>query len=769
MKKLTLLSILFLVLGVNARAQSTDGADGRMFPISTARTATESEGLFSTKGMSPLTALLILDMKTREKNPGAITDKELIKKYCLINKGNKLYANSFIVGDGNFSIGMLDGFGVIPGSKSGKVYTGLVPIDQLAKVAASGIVTYLQIGTPVYPDMDSARISTNVNQAHKGLPPLNMPYTGKGVVVGDIDDGFDFTHPNFYDTSGANNYRIKRVWNQKDNSGTPPAGYSYGTEYASQVAMLSAGTDDPYADHGSHTAGIAAGAGGYPNSPYRGVAYESDIVMVAYNGGGASVADAIKYIQAYAASVNKPCVINMSFSHQDGPHDGTSLEDRYNDSLVSPGNLLIKSAGNNGTYPLYIGYKFVLTDTTRITFCAFGNAAVHPSNGSGSAYIWGNPNENFSVRAILYNTSTKTREDFTSYKVPANVNTVFIDTLVGTNNIPAYVLYSCGINPINNKPTITVSMYNALQPNGDRKIALEITGRDTEIKMWGDREGNPSFNNQGFTVNGLNGTTDHTVSDGGSCGKGVITVGAYTIKNNWIALNNNVQTAPAVAMIGDIAPFSSKGPTADDRMKPDITAPGNIIASSVNSFSSSYGPLSNRTAKAVTIGSQTWYFGMMEGTSMSTPMVTGIVALWLQKYPKLSQAQALSLMKGTAILDAYTGVIPATGSNVWGWGKINAFQGLITVLGIDDVQNTISAKVYPNPVTNEVNIAFENRSEAGMAVLYDMTGKIIFAKQLGTIHAGQVETINTNVFATGTYVLKISSNDKVSSYKIVKQ
>lgn len=766
MRKLTTLSSILLLLSLTSQAQNADNSNSKVFPPipGATRTATERDGVLSTKGMSPSTAFLILDMKTREKNPEAITEQELIKKYCLIRKGGKLYANSFLIGNGNFSIGMLDGFGVLPGSKSGNVYTGMVPIDQLTRVLASGLVKYVDIGKQLYPHMDSARNATNVNKVHKGLAPLNMPYTGKGVVVGDIDAGFDFTHPNFFDTSGTNNYRIKRIWKQNSTWGTPPAGYSYGEELVTESTMQFAKSDSN-GNHGCHTAGIAAGAGGYPNSPYKGVAYESDIVMVATDLSSTKVADGIKYIQAYAASVNKPCVINMSFGGQNGPHDGTSADDQFNDSATGPGKILVSAAGNDGQNSLYLEHDFFMADTTAQTFCSFSQLSV----GAGGAFIWGTPNENFSVRIGLFNTSTLQMEDMTPYKIPAAVSSVFVDTMKGTNNRPVYITFYCGIDPNNNKPNITIEIDNKYQTDYSRKIIIEITGHNTNVKMWGVQKNITDFTNNGFKPPVYSGRTDHTVSDGGGCGNGVITVGAYTSKNTWSALNNTTQGAPSMAPVGEIAPFSSMGPTADGRTKPDITAPGNILASSVNSFSSSYGPLSARTVKAVTYGSRTWYFGMMEGTSMSCPMVTGIVALWLQKYPKLTKEQALNLMKTTAITDAYTGSIPATGSNTWGWGKINAFQGMITVLGIDDVKNTLNTKVYPNPVTNEVNIAFDKAFENGTMVIYDMTGRVVSQKQLAHVSAGQIETVNTNGLSAGTYVLKLSCDKATGSYKIIKQ
>ena len=676
MKKTTTLLVLMLLICSSIQAQvslpdlSGKSISGLNF---SGKVATAEDSQLPIKGISPKTAFLLLDMKAMEKNPAAITDGYLVGKYHLIRKGNRFYANSFIMGTKDFSISAMDQYGVIPGSNAGNIYTGLIPIDQLANVASAPTVTYVQIGEEVHLRMDSARKATHVKEVHQGLAPLTMPYTGKGVVVGVIDIGFDFTHPNFYDSTGTNNYRIKRVWNQKNNTGTPPSGYAYGSELTTQAAMLNAQTDQTMVDHGSHTTGTAAGAGGYPGSPYRGVAYQSDIVMVAPNpaGSNTNLIDAIQYIQDYAASVNKPCVINMSIGTHMGPHDGKSIFDQFCDYTTGPGKLLVGSAGNEGMDRLHIGRNFSLTDTTLGTFMVFQSS--YGNNGDGFADIWGNQNENFLVRISLINANTLTVEDVTSF-VPANTSSVMLDTLVGTNSIKVPVSIATGIEPFNNKPHVLVEAYNSAQTNGYRFIMITVIGQNTAINMW--TEG-ATFHNLGLGAPFLMGNSTHTVGEIGGTGNSIITVGAYTSTNTWTALNNNVKNAPAFAAIGAIAPFSSFGPTADGRTKPDITAPGNILASSVNSFSPAYDSAADRTVKSVVIGGKTWYFGMMEGTSMSSPTVAGIMALWLEKYPELTPKQALALMKNTAITDAFTGTVP---NLTWGWGKINAYDGLLDLI-----------------------------------------------------------------------------------------
>ncbi len=757
MKKLNIYLILFLAFAFNANAQEKS-IGKKLLDLPTTRVATAEDGAINSKGISPNTAFLLLDMKAMAEGRTSLTEEELRKKYSLMRRGNVLYANSFIVCDGNNTIASLDEFGVIPGSKSAGIYTGLVPINQIAKLAASPKVKYVQIGEKVHLMMDSARRATNVTKVHQGLAPLTMPYTGKGVVVADLDIGFDYTHPNFYDSTGTNNYRIKRVWEQENNSGTPPAGYNYGTELSTQSAILAKGTDNAFGDHGSHVTGIAAGSGGYPGSPYRGVAYESDIVLVALNEDGtdAQVADGIRYVQNYAASVSKPSVVNMSFGTILGPHDGTSLFCKYMDSLVGPGKLLINAAGNSGAEGVYVSNKFI-GNQGMLTFLA---------KDTGHIQIWGVPGENFEVTLVLY--------DIINGGYPAQLNTSYAgnttlatyDTIKGGPGInPIPVKISSGINTDNNKPQVKLEILPSALPNPGMKILIVITANNTSIQMWSEEKN--SFTDFGMGYPFKIGSTDYSVGDNSS-GNSTICVGAYTSTNTWTALNSTIQQADKFSAVGDIAPFSSRGPTADGRTKPDITAPGNEIASSVNSFSTTFpATFPGRLVKSVTYGSKTWYFAMYHGTSMACPMVTGIIALWLQKYPNLTRAQALDMMKKTAITDNYTGTIPAIGSNTWGWGKINAFMGMTLSVEKAAVNNTL--KVYPNPANNLLHIAFDKQASNTLISISDVTGKVVYSKEAGTLAGGSEHVVSMENNPAGVYILRIASNGEEAVYKIVKQ
>ena len=113
---------------------------------------------------------------------------------------------------------------------------------------------------------------------------------------------------------------------------------------------------------------------------------------------------------------------------------------------------------------------------------------------------------------------------------------------------------------------------------------------------------------------------------------------------------------------GDIAAFSSRGPTADERIKPEIVAPGHGVISALSAPSADgWGPESIVSGDEHVVSS---------GTSMASPVAAGIVALLFEKDPNLSSRAVMNALKNTAATDGFTG--SSLPDNTWGWGKVDA-------------------------------------------------------------------------------------------------
>jgi subtilisin family serine protease len=705
----------------------------------------------STKGISPFTAFLLMDWKQMQAQKKTIENMErndsiLISKYGLMKINNNLYANAFFFVKENYDTAKLSGLGFLSGSKAGQFITGLIPIDKIESISNLEEIQYIQIGERATPMMDNARAYTGVNEVHKGVR-LPRSYFGKDVVIGIIDGGFDYTHLNFYDTLGSF-YRVKRVWDQNATTGTPPSGFSYGKELTSTNAILNAQYSHNNESHGTHVAGIAGGSGSTVSTtkPFRGVAPMSDLVFVAYkpdndpDGINTKVFDGIAYIMNYAESVGKPCVINMSLGQHFGPHDGTSPFDQCCDYMVGPGRLLVGSAGNEGNKKIYINKSYTSSNNTLYTFLQFPLLPIK-TNGIAVIDIWGVQGHDFQVAVNIYNTNTNSFENWTPY-FNARSNSSITYPLYDADFFKdeCIVKIASEINPLNNKPHVGIVIDNTDQDDSYRWVLLEIKATSGQTNMWINSP-NTVFTNNGKGYPWVNGTTNSTVCEIGGTGKSIISVGAYTSKNSWKSLNGSNQTADYFTTIGAIAPFSSKGPTIDGRIKPDITAPGNVIVSSVNHYDNNNYPLnSDPVVSGVRRDNTDWLFATMQGTSMSAPVVTGILALWLEAYPYLTPTQAKEILKATANKDTYTGTISANGSNTWGWGKINAQSGLQNIL----------TKIPSQPIVSTDKIFF---CKGEYATLTAPTGYTTYQWSNG------LTTRIIQVTTTGNYSVRVANNE----------
>ncbi len=253
----------------------------------------------------------------------------------------------------------VEAMGVRLGTVVGNMATARVAINDLPALEALDVVTYIEMGTPVYSKNDESKKMTGVDMVLAGN---NLPqaFTGKDVIVGMVDLGLEYGHLNFWNADRTE-LRVKRVWNQWLENGNAPEPFGYGGEHTTQTEILAYGGDVTADYHGTHTTGIAAGSYiAEDGTDYRGAAPDADIVLVSLNhtnmlsGDNTAVIDAIKYVFDEADEVGKPCVINLSLGSCYGPHDGTSTFDQMCDKLQGEGRLLVGSVGNEGQYKLTV-------------------------------------------------------------------------------------------------------------------------------------------------------------------------------------------------------------------------------------------------------------------------------------------------------------------------------------------------------------------------------------------------------------------------------
>ena len=200
---------------------------------------------------------------------------------------------------------------------------------------------------------DTMRMRSKVDEVHAGQIPLSQPYKGKGVIIGIIDSGIDYNHPDFKDSTGHT--RVKWLWdmNLSDSLNTPSP-YDYGQEFSgNQIdsGFATAHTGQDQFGHGTYVTGIAAGNGSAVGHN-QGVAPESDLIIVGYDFVSADfvprIQHAVEYIFNKAQQMGKPCVINASLGYYDGSHDGFDLEAQYISNLLNQqsGRVLVAACGD---------------------------------------------------------------------------------------------------------------------------------------------------------------------------------------------------------------------------------------------------------------------------------------------------------------------------------------------------------------------------------------------------------------------------------------
>ena len=669
--------VLFQFLSIAQERKTLNLADTAKYPP--AKCTYRSE----LKGLAPNTAFLLRDLVQLDRQLQK-SDTAIIAKYSLKQTREGIFVGAFLKLPAEFDKLRLTEFGIKVNTDLGSIVTVLIPIEQFISFCKAQIVDYIDIGNKVEPLMDNARSMTNSNLVNQGIE-LPKGYSGKDVVVGIIDNGFDYTHPTFWDST-MNNFRVKRVWEQTNNSGTTPNGFDYGSEFDNTTDIVNKLYSSNNESHGTHVAGIAAGGGTNIQgcNQYRGIAPESDIVLVATDMSVSGIFHGIAYIVNYAQSVGKPCIINMSLGHHYGPHDGTSLFDQACDtlrSLLPEGVILVGAAGNTGNSKAHFANEFSSDFPVAKTFIGFNNPIQ--SAGSGIIDIWGS--EDFYIQLRSYNINSNNVSGGTLTLNTRNEGNSQYTIYDGDYFSPDACNVDVNIGTYQGKKRISLAIDNTAQDDGYKPLLLSIIANSGIVHMWHVAP-NPvnGFYSLDYT-DCSDGDDLYTCAEIGGTGNSMISVGAYNSKTSWTDLNGNVYDYSLLCEQGDIANFSSIGPTVDDRIKPDITAPGCRVVSSVNSFDTGNYPInSSDVISSISDGGHNWLYACMQGTSMAAPVVTGILALWLEAYPELTITQAKQLIRETAINDDYTGDIDTSYVNyqniTWGAGKIDAHEGIKRLL-----------------------------------------------------------------------------------------
>ena len=673
-----------------------------------------------------------------------------LERYPITKIKQKFYFSFLGKINQQFSPQNLSDLGVMVGKPIGSVVSLKVPLNQLEAITSLPGLESMQIAAKVENLLDKAIIDIRADSTHAGIG-LPEGYTGKDVYIGVTDWGFDYTSPMFYDTSLSES-RIIAAWDQFKTSGPSPNGFNYGTEYTSPQSLISAESDTSniynYSSHGTHVAGIAAGSGA--GLAYRGVAFESKLLFVTFTFNVASVLDAWEWMYQKALADGKRLVINMSWGiYHFGTLDGTSLLSQAITAYTDLGVIFVNSGGNNGNVNFHL--KKTFSNDVLKSKIDFYDYNANANMWGQSIHSWGEVGNNFSNGIIVTNSAGLVLVESPYYAT--NNTPSYIDTfLVAGLDTVWYNISAEAVHPLNNKPQMRLRVKNT---NTSLKILLKSIADTGIVHFWNLTELTNGVGNWGMPFstsgsgtsagNNLNGISEPACSDD------VITVAAYATQ--YSASNGSL-------VGGGIASFSSIGPRYDGTMKPDVSAPGVAIMSSISSFTDA----AYTSMGSVDFNGRTYHFAKFSGTSMSSPMVAGVAALILDANPYLSARQVKEIIMETARQDNITGIIPVEGSTRWGAGRVNAYAAVklaLQTIGLEEPANDLMWSVFPNPVANDLHFTiFEELPK--QAEIVNLNGQV----NLRAIINGK---LNVSDLSPGNYYIRLKIKGKIQQLQFTKQ
>lgn len=417
------------------------------------------------------------------------------------------------------------------------------------------------------------------------------PYSlgGEGVLAAVIDSGIDWKNTDFRNPDGST--RILKLWDQTvapESSGyAPPEGYVVGTEYNRDVINLALSGDEAalrsmnlsrdYSGHGTFVTGIAAGNGQGMAGSFRGVAFESELIIVKLGDSEqrqfprtTRLMEAVNYCIMEAQKAGKPVVINMSFGNNQGSHDGTDLLSTYLNAASDVWkNVIVCGSGNEAGNGIHASGMLSGRKAESVEL------AVGEYESGFNLQLWKNYSDEYGVELIA-----------PSGERSGNLRTYGADR-VSLDNTQVYVYYG--------QPT-PYSRYQQLYfefvpaggyvtPGVWRIVLTPVRIVDGRYDLWLQESATLNEDTRFFSP-----SEETTLTVPSAAGK-VITVGAYNSRTD------------------AYADFSGRGYTrTNDNIKPDIVAPGvNIVSTAVNGG-----------------------YTVRSGTSMAVPFVSGSAALLMQ-------------------------------------------------------------------------------------------------------------------------------------------
>lgn len=612
--------------------------------------------------------------------------------------------------------------------------------------------------------LSKAHASTGVDKIHLGTG-LTQPYTGKGVAIGVLDGGFDPNHIMFLDAQGKSRFKmIGYAAKEGDN-------LTYLTT-AEQIAAYQ--TDDKEETHATHVSGMAAG--NYQGSSFqiKGVAPEADLLMgpIPYYESDYEMFD--KMVNWCKENGGKRLVVNMSYGANAGSHDTTDPEVAFMDEFIKKYDVVACIAAGN---------EADLDIVQRRTFTGAANesmkaAYITDADGDGGVDVTNiynyftvtNPEQQVEIDIVLYNIDTGSISSKNTWHF---VNSTYPNgrTYTYTNKNFKGKVSVTAENISNGMKGYFLNISDITFIKDNCALGYVVRGKAGQT-IASYLESNSMFDTE-VPGCGKDITHDGTINSI-ACGTEPIVVGAYNTVKSYQAIDGstygvyeNFGNVKYGNKVGDIAFFSSYGKLADGRELPHVCAPGLFVQSSYSRYTVNN---EEEVMQQETVAGKMYEFGQMSGTSMATPYMSGVCALWLEADPKLTHTQIREIAQKTALSDDFCTTnnhyTQAGDGNQAGSGKVDAYKGLKLILdnkasGLAKIEKGKDFMIRAvNGYTFE---AYTAGAVAMSAALYTSHGHLVASVQ----QPGNTITISAAGQNKGVYILRISDGKQTYVQKVV--
>lgn len=628
------------------------------------------------------------------------------------------------------------------GTVVGDVATARVPIDALDLLSRTPELRRIEAARRLSISHDTSIVAIRATDVRQRDGDLWYGSTGDGVIVGLYDTGIDYKHGDFRDGRGRS--RLLGLWDHAIGNGTPPDGFAYG-HYCDQNSLTDESCPSTDRDgHGTHVAGTMAGDGSAAGTGqafrYAGVAPMADLLVV--KGGNFlahEIVEAVDWIFRTAEKLGRPAVVNLSLGAQSGARDGSSAFERALDNLSGPGRIIVAAAGNDASNGNFVegslpAYRFHAMDVPVV-----GSPIEFVIRVPGTAPRAGICND-YGLIEVWYDGAD--RLDIEIVRPDGEAVSAAFGTFRQDSSASGFIWID--------------NAFNGANPgNGDHQALIEISdcNRSGALAqgLWVVRATPTSVGSGGEPVHLWISQTEFGESDAlrgvssnfdngyivssPATAHDVIAVGAYVTRTCWQA-QNGVWCWTAREEVGDIAHFSNGGPTRDGRLKPEISAPGRTIISTLSS---------QITGIPEELVAPDGVHVVLQGTSMAAPHVAGAVALMLQHDPTLTPAEARAILQRSALRDefttrSYTGEPGgATPNNQWGHGKLDVhaavedlvdpalIAGVLVVPDVDSLALSGKLQLWAQPydaLGNTISAAVTWSSSDPAVATVDQTGLV---------------------------------------------